>query len=202
MRGVNHRRRAVTIGRVSNIDSLHRRFDVISHELAVGQRRFELLHPRSADALISEDDFNRDERLPYWAEIWPSAYVLAGRVTVMKAQGLQSLGIGSVDLALSQRPSLLELGCGCGLAVMTALAAGYDVTAIDYYPEALEFVELNARHNELAIPQTRVVDWRNYPHDLTDFDVVIAADVLYEKDYCRLVAAAFKQSLRLADWEF
>jgi hypothetical protein len=31
---------------------------------------------------------------------------------------------------------------------------------------------------------------------LVDFDVVTAADVLYERDYCRLIAAAFKQSLR------
>ncbi len=26
-----------------------------------------MIHPRSADDLISEDDFNQDERLPYWA---------------------------------------------------------------------------------------------------------------------------------------
>jgi hypothetical protein len=39
------------------------------------------------------------------------------------------------------------------------------------------------------------VDWRNYPADLRDFDVVIASDVLYEKPYCDLVAACFARSL-------
>ena len=29
--------------------------------------------PRSAEDLIDEDDYARDERLPYWAELWPSA---------------------------------------------------------------------------------------------------------------------------------
>jgi ETFB lysine methyltransferase len=133
--------------------------------------------------LIDDDEFNRDERLPYWAEIWPSAYVLAQRIAPENG--------GS-----SNRPRrLLELGCGSGLAVVTALAAGFEVTAVDYYPAALEFVKVNAKLNGMPAPQIRVVDWRNYPADLRDFEVVIAADVLYETGYCRLIAEAFRQSL-------
>ncbi len=59
---------------------LRERFDVVEHRLEVGARPFDLRHPRSADALIDDAEFNKDERLPYWAEIWPSAYVLAGRI--------------------------------------------------------------------------------------------------------------------------
>ena len=166
-----------------HVDELRRRFDVIEHRISVAGRIITLLHPRSADDLIDEDDFNRDERLPYWAEIWPSAYVLAQRIARENGRS-------------SGRPSrLLELGCGSGLAVVTALAAGFDVTAVDYYPAALEFVKVNAELNGLPPPQIRVVDWRNYPDDLRDFDVVIAADVLYETGYCRLIAEAFRQSL-------
>jgi ETFB lysine methyltransferase len=175
---------------------LRQRFDVVEQRLTVGPFALSMLHPRSADDLISDDDFNRDERLPYWAEIWPSAYVLAERIVEFgKAQGLQPPGFNRVSRAL-RRPQLLELGCGCGLAVMVALAAGFDVTAIDYYPEALQFVSLNAQRNGLPAPKTAVVDWRNYPTDLVDVDVVVAADVLYERDYCRLIAMAFRQSLR------
>ena len=36
-----------------------------------------LLHPASAEDLINEQDFERDERLPYWADKWPSSFVLA-----------------------------------------------------------------------------------------------------------------------------
>ena len=166
---------------------LRGQFDVVEQGVAAGDFRFEMLHPRSADDLISEDEFNRDERLPYWAEIWPSAYVLAGRISTLTP-------------TLSQkereiRPRLLELGCGCGLAVMAALSAGFPVTAIDYYSEALEFVRLNAARNGLPAPETMVVDWRKYPRELVEFDVVVAADVLYERDYCRLIATAMRQSL-------
>ena len=78
---------------------------------------------------------------------------------------------------------------------MSALAAGFEVTAVDYYAEALEFVRLNATLNGLPRPEVRVVDWREYPAELGDFDFVVAADVLYERDYCRLIAGAMRQSL-------
>ncbi len=189
---------AVTIGGVSNFDllgtefkseaasleeQLFKRFAVVEHRLTVAGKTYELRHPRSADELISEEEFNRDERLPYWAEIWPSAYVLAQRIAAES---------GEID---GRQRRLLELGCGSGLTVMTALAAGFAVTAVDYYPEALQFVRLNALLNGMPMPEVCVADWRHYPRDLIDFDVVIAADVLYERDYCHLVAAAFQQSL-------
>ncbi len=173
----------VTIGGVSNFDSmgtafnfvptsleeeLRRRFAVVEHRLAIGGRTYELRHPRSADELICEEEFNRDERLPYWAEIWPSAYVLAQRIA------------GEQGVADGRPRRLLELGCGSGLAVMTALAAGFEVTAVDYYPEALEFVRLNAALNGLPAPTVQIVDWRQYPRELIEFDIVVAADVLYE----------------------
>lgn len=159
--------------------SLRAKFDVVEHRLTVGGKTFNLRHPRSADDLIDDAAFDRDERLPYWAEIWPSAYVLAERILAEDGTGR----------------TLLELGCGAGLATIAALAAGFEVTAIDYYAEALQFVELNAALNGLPTPKARVVDWRDYPADLTGFDVVIAADVLYEREYCRLVANAMRQSL-------
>jgi ETFB lysine methyltransferase len=178
---------------------LRRRFDVVEQRLSIGGQEFRLVHPRSADDLISEEEFDKDERLPYWAEVWPSAYVLAGRILTVKCpdtEGSQPRGLSSENKPGEHRPRMLELGCGCGLAVLAGLAAGFEVTAIDYYGEALEFVRLNAELNQLPAPTSRIVDWRLYPDDLRDFDVVVAADVLYERDYCRLMAAAFKQSLR------
>jgi len=165
--------------------ALTRRFDVVEHRINIQGRIFDLRHPRSADDLISDEAFNRDERLPYWAEVWPSAYVLAQQISAVG--GLESV-----------RPQgkLLELGCGCGLATIAAQAYGFETVAVDYYAEALEFVRLNALLNDVAAPVTRAVDWRAYPDDLRDFDFVVAADVLYERDYCTLIAAAFRQSLR------
>ena len=42
---------------------------------------------------------------------------------------------------------LIELGCGAGLVAICAALAGYDVTATDYYAEALDFTRVNVFRN-------------------------------------------------------
>jgi predicted nicotinamide N-methyase len=158
---------------------LRARFAVVESRIDVAGREFALLRPRSADELINEDEFNVDERLPYWAEIWPSARVLADRIATWPSRGRR----------------LLELGCGCGFVAMVAGRAGFDVLATDYYEPACQFVELNAARHELSNVQTRLVNWRELPEDLGQFDVVLAADVLYEREYCRLVANVISRTL-------
>jgi 2-polyprenyl-3-methyl-5-hydroxy-6-metoxy-1,4-benzoquinol methylase len=90
---------------------------------------------------------------------------------------------------------LLELGCGIGLVSLAAAAAGYDVLASDYYADALEFTAANAARHGLEGVDTRLVDWRRLPDDLGTFDVVVAADVLYEQPMAALVAAALARTL-------
>lgn len=160
-------------------ESLRSRFDVVEQTFTLRGREYRWLKPRSPDELISEEDFNRDERLPYWADVWPSALALAERVA-------EEAGAGK---------RFLELGCGAGFVCAVAARAGFDVLATDYYAEALEFAWLNARRNDLPGPATRVVDWRNFPDDLGRFDLVAAADVLYEREYPALVAEAFLRTL-------
>ena len=147
-------------------DSLAGRFVIVEHEVAQAGRNYRLLKPRSPDELISEEDFNRDERLPYWADVWPSALCLAKRVGAEGGQGRR----------------FLELGCGIGYVCAVAVGNSFEVLVTDYYAEALEFTWLNARRNGLPGPRTRLVDWRSFPADLGQYDVVAAADVLYEKE--------------------
>jgi hypothetical protein len=52
-------------------ESLRRRFRAVQTAVDVGTRTLSILHPASAEDLIDERDFERDERLPYWAELWP-----------------------------------------------------------------------------------------------------------------------------------
>jgi predicted nicotinamide N-methyase len=162
-----------------SLETLCRRFDVVSANIEIAGRAFELFRPRSADDLISEEDFDCNGRLPYWADVWPSSIVLAERVAAETSGGR----------------TLLELGCGIGLVAVTAASTGFEVTATDYYAEALEFARLNARHNEQAISSARLVDWRDFPGDLGRFDLVVASDVLYERPSVALVAAALAKSL-------
>jgi len=148
-------------------------------EITVAGRLYRLARPRSVDELISEEDFAIDERIPYWADCWPSAHVLARRVARERGAGC----------------SFLELGCGIGLPSLVAASVGFDALATDYYADALEFTAANARANDLPQVDTRLVDWRKLPDDLGTFDIVAAADVLYERPQAALVARTLAATL-------
>jgi predicted nicotinamide N-methyase len=160
--------------------ALDRRFVLAHVSVAVGEGEIHLETPRSADELINEVDFEHDERLPYWADVWPSSTALAGVVA-----GLPD-GVGK---------RALELGCGLGLVTIGALRAGFDVLATDYYEDALLFARRNGLSATGREPRTRHVDWRAFPTDLGRFDLVLASDVLYEREYATLVADAIVASL-------
>ena len=160
-------------------ESLRRRFRVAETSVIVGDRAISLLHPASAEELINERDFARDERLPYWAELWPSARVLAAEV-------LRAPGAGE---------RVIELGCGSGLVACCAALAGFQVTVTDYYEDATRFARLNAWRNAGIAIRARMVDWRAIPAKLGRFDLVLASDVLYERPYGGLVAGAISKLL-------
>jgi 2-polyprenyl-3-methyl-5-hydroxy-6-metoxy-1,4-benzoquinol methylase len=159
--------------------ALNSRFEVTRTEVTIAGRAYEFLRPRNIDDLISEEDFAIDERIPYWAECWPSGRVLAERLARERGAGR----------------SLLELGCGIGVVCLAAAAAGFRVLGTDYYGEALEFTAANAERHGLDAVDTRLVDWRKLPDDLGTFDLVVAADVLYERPQVPLVAATIARTL-------
>jgi predicted nicotinamide N-methyase len=159
--------------------TLSRRFRVVETNVDIANRTIAILHPASAEDLIDERDFERDERLPYWAELWPSSRVL-GQWMLGKA------GDGC---------SLLELGCGAGLVATCASLSGFDVTVSDYYEDALRFAEVNALRNGGRISRGMLLDWRKLPPDLPRYDVVIASDVLYERPSGVLIAETLAHTL-------
>jgi len=159
---------------------LERRFRTAHRVVQIGGRDVELLSPANADDLISEDDYVKDERLPYWADLWPSAQILAREVRELRLGGLR----------------VLELGCGLGLVAVAAVLAGAHVTATDYYEDALLFTALNVAGATGTTIATRMVDWTAMPTDLGRFDVVLTSDVLYEPRYAALVAGAIAATLR------
>jgi len=166
--------------RVTSHDTLLARFDVTTNVIEVHGETFSIQHPRDAETLIDEAAFEHDERLPYWADIWPS----------------------SIALAMAVRPldgncrTLLELGCGLGLVTAAALRAGFEVTATDYYEDALSFTRLNGQLNAAREPHTMILDWRYLPTAIDAFDMVVAADVLYERAHGPIIARAIATTLR------
>jgi predicted nicotinamide N-methyase len=138
---------------------------------------FRLTLPRCADELIDEHAFANDERLPYWADLWPSARALARFLLDHPPAAIRVDGSGAI-----------ELGCGATALPSIALACqGTSVLATDYEPEALESANINIADNRCAIngqvPRvvTRLLDWRD-PQDVFDtYGLVLAADVMYEQ---------------------
>ena len=161
------------------VAALEREFTTVVDDVPVGETSLSILRPAEPEALIDEDAFTHDERLPYWADVWPAARVLAARL-------LREHGAGR---------RLLELGCGSGVAAVAAAHAGFDVTATDYYEDALRFTRANVWRATGRACDTRLVDWRALPRDLGHFDVVVGSDVLYERPYAGLVARAIAATL-------
>jgi len=160
-------------------EELARRFRTVTREIELAGRTIRLFMPANADELINEADFDRDERLPYWADLWPSARVLAEELAVLRLSGER----------------LLELGCGLGFVAIGAVLGGASVTATDYYEDATHFARVNVHDATGATVATRMVDWTALPADLGKFDRVIASDVLYEHRYASLVAHAIAATL-------
>ena len=164
--------------------SLRRRFRVIETDVTLGSVTLTLAHPANTDELISEEDYLLDERLPYWAEPWPSSFALARHL--LGSDSLLGPGAGR---------RLLELGCGVGLVAAATALAGFEVTASDYYDDALRFARLNAWRATRKSIETLHLDWRALPELMPRYEVVIASDVLYERPYAQLMAATLARTL-------
>jgi predicted nicotinamide N-methyase len=163
-------RRAVLDGDAL-VTALNRRFRTSIEDAVVDRRTYSILKPANSDDLIREEDFVKDERLPYWADVWPSSIILAGKLLELEGAGRTAL----------------ELGCGVGLSTLAATTAGFDVLSTDYYEDALDVTRANVFRNLGLSARTRLVDWRHVPRDLGTFDFVFASDVLYEKEYALLL---------------
>jgi predicted nicotinamide N-methyase len=135
--------------------------------LRVGSHDIQVVRPLSADAVLDEAVAASHADAPYWAELWPSAGLLAAVVA----------GLPGLDGA-----RVAELGCGLGLPALAAACAGADVVACDAFEEALALVRESARLTGTRL-RTLAVDLIAAPEALLAeprFDVVVAADVLYE----------------------
>jgi len=138
--------------------------DLVEEVVPIRGRDFVVFRPRDAEALLSEEEFDVDEFLPYWAELWSSSRALADVVLGRSLKGA----------------SVLELGCGLALPSLAAAAAGGRAVASDWSSSALRMVVANAARNGVSV-ETRWLDWFSPPPELPWFDLVLASDVLYEE---------------------
>ena len=155
------------------------RFAPVERRIIIDGAPLSIWRPPDMESLIDFAAFDADERIPYWADVWESAIVLAEDLAAEDGRGR----------------TLLELGCGLGLPSIVAARAGFTVTATDYEAPALEGVLYNAAANGIDAIATRELDWRRIPGDLGRFDRVVAADVLYESHHAAALADVIARSL-------
>ena len=67
---------------------------VIAERIALPGGEVELIRPPDAEALISEESFEHEEFLPYWAELWASAVALAHDVSIRSLRGRRDARAG------------------------------------------------------------------------------------------------------------
>jgi predicted nicotinamide N-methyase len=155
--------------------------DLVEEVVPLRGRDLRLLRPRDAEALLDEGAFEREEFLPYWAELWPSSLALARAIAGRALRGARTL----------------ELGCGLGLPSIAAAHAGGRVLATDWSEEAVAMTAANAERNDAQV-ETLVCSWTE-PEPLVaraPWDLVLASDVLYEQ---RMVDALLALLPRLVD---
>lgn len=140
--------------------------DLTEETVALAGRRLRLVRPAEPDALLDEEAFERDEYLPYWAELWPSALALASAVAGRDLRGAR----------------VVELGCGLALPSIVAALRGASALATDWSDDALAFARRNARRNGAFLRTLRCAWAEPGPLlALAPFDLALASDVLYEQ---------------------
>jgi predicted nicotinamide N-methyase len=140
--------------------------ELVSQSIELPSGELRLLQPQEAAALPDAGAVEWAPVAPYWSVLWRSGVALACEL----------------DGAALRDLRVVELGCGLAVPSIAAARAGAAVLATDAFPEALALVAHNADANDVRI-ETATVDWAE-PDELVrraPFDLVLAADVLYER---------------------
>ena len=150
------------------IDGATLPFPLTEVTLPLAGQEWRLTVVQDQDALMRQVHTDHDlAHFPYGLMLWASAIGLARRLA------------DCPQIVRGRR--VLELGAGVGFAGLVAAHLGAsEVIQTDYQADTLALARYNAHQNGVAARQ-RPGDWRDFPADLSGFDVVIGSDVLYER---------------------
>jgi predicted nicotinamide N-methyase len=129
-----------------------------------------------------------DEYIPYWADLWPAAVMLAEAVLAEPWEVWPDHSASG-----SSKLEALEFGCGLGVSGMAALSRGLAVTFSDVDEAAVQLAAANARLNGFTDFETAALDIRAAPPQ--QYPVLLAADVCYEVRLTEAVAKFVKAAL-------
>jgi predicted nicotinamide N-methyase len=171
-----------------------KRFDTITRDIHVGDLRIPFMQIKDPDRVLDDICAEADRRekitgrpqredelhLPYWAELWDSALGVAHWLC-------------DPQCAVRAPRSVLDVGCGMGLAGTVAAAVGHRVLLADIENDSLLFARANAMQFDPLV-RARRVDWRRDRLN-EQFDLIIGADVLYDKSQWEYLDLFFRAHL-------
>jgi predicted nicotinamide N-methyase len=140
--------------------------ELVSQTIELPNGALRLLQPQESAGLPDAGGVEWAPIAPYWSVLWRSGVTLARELDGMALRGLR----------------IVELGCGLAAPSIVAARQGATVLATDACAEALALVARNARVNDVRL-ETATVEWAE-PDELVrraPFDLVLAADLLYER---------------------
>ena len=140
--------------------------ELVTQSIQLPGGELRVLQPEESAGLPDDGAVEWAPLAPYWSVLWRSGVALARELDGIALGGLR----------------VLELGCGLAVPSIAAARAGAEVLATDSCAEALSLVARNAHANGVRV-ETATVDWAE-PGELVrqaPFDLVLAADVLYER---------------------
>lgn len=145
------------------------RDELVTQEVELPGGPLRVLQPLESAELPDDGPVEWAPLVPYWSVLWRSGVALARELDGEALAGKR----------------VVELGCGLAVPSMAAARGGAGALATDEDPEAIELVARNAELNGLDV-DAAVVDWTSDAaiDELLErgpFDLVLAADVLYER---------------------
>lgn len=161
-----------------SLDDFHRTYDTIVTPVNLDGLTLKLFTPASIDRFIDPQDALRG--FPLWAKIWEASGLLATHL---------------LNLPPDPGQTMLEIGCGLGLAGIAAAKTGHRITLTEINPDALNFARANALANgcpEIAIQK---LDW-NAPTLEGRFDTIVGSETVYRNEDIDGLAALFDRYLK------
>jgi ETFB lysine methyltransferase len=145
---------------------------------------YEFVRPADPESILdsmSDEEYDKDKMLPYWAEQWPASFAMFNFMS------------GQSHTALPPHGCVVELGSGLGIVASVCARKGVRCVATDISLDACRF----SRHNILLHAQKAFVicaDWRHVCLKPV-ISCVIASDIIYEQRWIVPVLQFFNATL-------
>jgi predicted nicotinamide N-methyase len=154
--------------------------------MTCGEEPCSFAHPANPDDVLdsmTNDQYEKDKFLPYWAQQWPACSPLFDYFS------------SEADLLTLRYDSICEIGCGLGiLSTLFQMKKVSAVVATDFAFDACRYTAYNMRQYSPS-PLVVCSDWR-FPPFRAKFDCIVGSDILYEQRWISPVLDFLKSTLK------